>query len=264
MRILLVLLCFLKIAFPTFATPPDCKKIPILKEELVVCTLGSGPVTFLLEAGGGNGINSWGDFPKRLAAFGKVIVYDRVGIGQSTFRQPKHPITAAFVSQYLAILLQQLKIKPPLVLIAHSRGGLYAQYFARMYPSKVQGLILLDSASAFEPRDGTFSSRQSPQKDSIDWWETEGDIPSFNQLESALPFKTIPVTVFAADSQFGPTPSLDEKQLTHQWLQLQEKLAQSSPRGKFILAKGSSHDIFRDQPHLVLQAVKEMIQQICH
>jgi pimeloyl-ACP methyl ester carboxylesterase len=36
-------------------------------------------------------------------------------------------------------------LPPPYVLVGHSLGGLYMQYFARRYPMDVQGLVLVDS-----------------------------------------------------------------------------------------------------------------------
>ena len=42
-------------------------------------------------------------------------------------------------------LLETAGLKPPYVLVGHSLGGLYMQYFARQYPSEVAGLVLVDS-----------------------------------------------------------------------------------------------------------------------
>jgi pimeloyl-ACP methyl ester carboxylesterase len=41
--------------------------------------------------------------------------------------------------------LKRRNIDPPYVLVGHSLGGLYMQYFARNYPKEVAGLLLVDS-----------------------------------------------------------------------------------------------------------------------
>jgi pimeloyl-ACP methyl ester carboxylesterase len=42
------------------------------------------------------------------------------------------------------------------------------------------------------------------------------------------------------------------------WIELQKDLASRSPRGQFRLAEKSGHFIQRDQPELVIQAVREV------
>lgn len=41
--------------------------------------------------------------------------------------------------------MQQQGLKPPYILVGHSRGGLYMQLFARRHPDEVGGLVLVDA-----------------------------------------------------------------------------------------------------------------------
>jgi pimeloyl-ACP methyl ester carboxylesterase len=45
----------------------------------------------------------------------------------------------------LRALPSERGLSPPFVLVGHSLGGLYIQYFARNFPDDVAGLVLVDS-----------------------------------------------------------------------------------------------------------------------
>lgn len=45
----------------------------------------------------------------------------------------------------LRTLLEKKGLKAPYVLVGHSLGGLYVQYFARKYPDEVSGIVLVDA-----------------------------------------------------------------------------------------------------------------------
>ncbi len=53
--------------------------------------------------------------------------------------------TQPLIVSELRTELDRRNIRPPYVLVGHSLGGLYMQYFARNYPSEVSGLLLVDS-----------------------------------------------------------------------------------------------------------------------
>jgi pimeloyl-ACP methyl ester carboxylesterase len=93
---------------------------------------GRSPPLVLL-SGLGNDMGSWSppflDALNRLAGF---LVYDRRGYGQSA-PLPPAPVTAQAAAGDLDELLQALDFSAPVVLVGHSLGGLYAQYFARKY-----------------------------------------------------------------------------------------------------------------------------------
>jgi predicted alpha/beta hydrolase family esterase len=60
--------------------------------------------------------------------------------------------------EHKAMLLKQLldakNLKPPYLLVGHSLGGLYVQYFAHRYSDEVAGLVLVDAVypSKIEPK----------------------------------------------------------------------------------------------------------------
>jgi len=103
---------------------------------------GTGSVTFVLEMGLGSSLDSWDPFLAEVASRGKVVAYERAGVGQSEPgplpRDPKQ------VAKELHLLLQTMELEPPFILVGHSLGGLHCRMFAQLYPDQVSGLILID------------------------------------------------------------------------------------------------------------------------
>src|SRR5690606_6617568 len=54
------------------------------------------------------------------------------------------------VSDKLIRILDLLRIEPPYILVGHSLGGVYVRGFAKYYPDKLAGLIIIDPADFTE------------------------------------------------------------------------------------------------------------------
>lgn len=108
--------------------------------------------TIIFENGSINTIEEWKknkNLLKSINQYGGVFIYDHNGLGKSPpdlNTSVKKPITAELINNKLIKLLQQRQIKSPYILVAHSYGGLYADYFARKYPSLVKGMLMIDPA----------------------------------------------------------------------------------------------------------------------
>jgi pimeloyl-ACP methyl ester carboxylesterase len=102
-------------------------------------TAGPGP-TIVLEAGLGEPVPTWAPVFAGLSAIGRVLAYDRAGIGLS---DPAPEIDSAARLADLAAVLDDAKAGP-CVLVAHSLGGIFAQIVAWQYPDQVAGLVLID------------------------------------------------------------------------------------------------------------------------
>lgn len=72
-----------------------------------------------------------------------VFAYNRSGYGKSTPTQSVRD--GEHIVEELRATLKSNAIEPPYILVGHSIGGLYMQYFARKYPNEVKALILVDS-----------------------------------------------------------------------------------------------------------------------
>ncbi|MDP9140826.1 MAG: alpha/beta hydrolase [Pseudomonadota bacterium] len=100
--------------------------------------------TIVLEAGGGSLLQTWEALEQALAPHTRVLSYERAGIGEST--GPVDSVSAAAVARRLAALLTATRTVTPVILVGHSRGGLYSRYFAATRPELIVGLVLLDSS----------------------------------------------------------------------------------------------------------------------
>ncbi|MGH8076751.1 MAG: alpha/beta fold hydrolase, partial [Lysobacter sp.] len=106
---------------------------------------GAGPVAVVFESGFGQGAGVWKDVIANLDAECQCIAYARAGLGKSgTDGKPK---TIEQHVQDLAAVMDALAADRKVVLVGHSYGGLLATEFARMYPDRLQGLVLVDPAT---------------------------------------------------------------------------------------------------------------------
>lgn len=80
-----------------------------------------------------------------LAPHARVVTYDRAGMGWSD--PAPEGWTMDGMAADLHELLKAAGEPGPYVLVAHSFGGLVARNFIRLYPDKVVGLVLLDATS---------------------------------------------------------------------------------------------------------------------
>ena len=122
------------------AAPARDAIVTVDGDGLHVETIGeSGPMV-VFEAGLGNDSTTWKSVAGPIAAFAHVVLYDRLGLGQSAqVKDTRAAITADQVASRLHALLTAADIHPPYILVGHSLGGLYMQMFARKYPKEEIG-----------------------------------------------------------------------------------------------------------------------------
>ncbi len=85
---------------------------------------------------------SWSEVQPKVAAFARVVSYDRAGFGWSD-PSPEPRRVDCLVSE-LRRGLKALSLEPPYVLVGHSYGGFVAKLFASRHPGEVAGLVLVD------------------------------------------------------------------------------------------------------------------------
>lgn len=133
--------------------PPPGRLIDIGGRRLHLLFTGTAPgPTVVIEAGGGNDCTLWGDILRQVAAYARVCVYDRAGLGWSD----PAPLPRTFENRAgdLHALLTKAGAPAPYLLVGHSYGGHVVRWFARRYPGEVAGIVLVDSSEegyAFDP-----------------------------------------------------------------------------------------------------------------
>ncbi|BBL73787.1 alpha/beta fold hydrolase [Methylomagnum ishizawai] len=102
-----------------------------------------GAPAVVFENGLGGGLDWWAKVFPEAAQVTTAFAYNRPGTGRSD--PVSTPRDGAHVVDELRALLRDLGVGPPYILVGHSLGGLYMQYFARRYPGEAAALVLVDS-----------------------------------------------------------------------------------------------------------------------
>ena len=119
------------------------------QQNLWVEKYGHGSPAVVLINGGGESTRQWNTVIPLIAKYTTVIAYDRPGLGRSPNSDLK-PRTAKQVAEQLHDVLTAIHVKPPYVLVGHSIGGLYINYFARRYPKLTAGIVTLDGDNEYQ------------------------------------------------------------------------------------------------------------------
>jgi pimeloyl-ACP methyl ester carboxylesterase len=103
---------------------------------------GTGNPVVVLQSGLGDDRGPWAGVVSELTRSHTVFAYDRPGYGESS--STREPRDACTIASELHGVLQSARVPPPYLLVGHSLGGLYQYAYARLYPSEVAGMVLLD------------------------------------------------------------------------------------------------------------------------
>jgi pimeloyl-ACP methyl ester carboxylesterase len=233
---------------------------------------GGGPRTVVFESGLGDTLGIWSSVQPEIAAgCARTVSYDRAGYGDSD--PPRTTRDAAHIVAELRTALRQRNILPPYVLVGHSIGGLYMQYFARNYPREVAGLVLVDSSSWNQrlPLVPTVPALQaadpmgdSPPADSsrevvlfMPWimrLEIMGSADAGAQVHASPAPAAVPTIVLSSTRRLrGETAAAEARET-----RLQDELAQEFPGSEHVRVAASGHYIQRDRPDVVIAAVRKL------
>ena len=231
-------------------------------------TPGHSP-TLVLDAGGGEDSSYWNALVPQLsrATGSQIITYDRAGMGASDeLAGPWSPQTAAWDLQ---AGLQELGITRDTVLVSHSQAGEVATYFARANPGLLSGAVLVD---ANVPQFFTDTQNQrlialtTPQIEALkkqpstkanrQLIATAKDFgPTHHAYHEISWPDSVPVTyIVSATTPFDGSP-----QDAQRWRDAAAAFVAAGPDRTLITAHGSSHDVPKDKPALVIEEVEKMI-----
>jgi pimeloyl-ACP methyl ester carboxylesterase len=273
---------------PSNFTPPELPTlvpIPTLPGNMVdvggyslyLYCIGTGSPTVILEAGLEGDHGSWEQVQPEAAKVARVCSYDRAGLGNSD-RGPV-PRDAKLTTADLHALLTQTDIAPPYILVGHSFGGLLIRRYAFEYPDEVTGMIFVDSlhedwwqeALALLPADASNDTeRLSSFRNYLirDWRNPLGnrevmEIPVVvEQIRETGDFGDMPITVLTAGIFNVLNPGLPpelEAQLAALFAEEQSRIAALSTNGRQIVIQDSGHNMPRENPQAVVDAIREMI-----
>lgn len=124
--------------------PPPGQMIDIGGFRLHASVSGQGTPAVILEPGLGGFSFQYTHIQPAVAAFTRVMAYDRAGQGWSD--SSPRPRTPANLASEMKTLLSRLDLRPPYVLVGHSFGGLLVRLYAGFHPDEVAGVVLVDSS----------------------------------------------------------------------------------------------------------------------
>lgn len=228
--------------------------------------------TVILEAGLNNDSDTWTKVQPEIAKFARVCSYDRAGMGTSD-PAPAKPGTSQQIVRDLHLLLERAGINGPFVLVGHSFGGLIVRMFASSYPKEVAGMVLVDSVHEEESEKWlsllppeTRKQMEASGGRQIRGGEAIDLETSFKQMQSANWRTGVPLIVlsrgrasFSVDDYPPALRSLAPKGEELR-LEMQRDLATRSTNSKFVFAERSGHMIQLDEPEVVVNAIREVIQ----
>lgn len=229
-----------------------------------------GVPSVILESGFGNFSSTWDKVQPEIAKFTRVCAYDRAGLGKS--EPAGAPRTIVAVTEDLHLLLEKSKVPAPYVLVGHSLGGILARLYASYYPKEVVGMVLVDSAHEDEPDRGVALMPSDALKEMLRTAKPEDlkvqgqeaiDSCSIRSVMNALNWRRdIPLVVLTQGIPYRaedyPNLSLAPKYYQLH-LEMQKDLLSRSTKGKQVIAAKSGHFIHQDEPELVINAVRQVI-----
>ncbi|MFE2298766.1 alpha/beta fold hydrolase [Streptomyces sp. NPDC059445] len=231
-------------------------------------TRGHGSV-IVLDSGGGEDSSYWNGLVPRLhAATGAtVITYDRAGLGKSDVVPGPWSVESA-VSD-LETGLRQLGVTKNVTLVSHSQAGEVATYFARNNPQVLSGAVLVDAnlpplftdeeiarlVALSEPQ--VSAAKKAPDKpQNRQLISTAASFVATNKAYHKVTWPdAVPATVIVSEK----TPFDGSPEDAQRWRDAAASFVQDGPHRTLVTAKGSSHDVPKDRPELVLKEIERMV-----
>ncbi len=262
------------------------------------CT-GEGSPTVILDSGLGDSYLSWRKVQPEIAKFTRVCSYDRAGLGYSD--PSTEPRTSKVIAAELHALLQSASVSPPYVIVGHSMGGYDVRVYTSLYRNEIVGMVLVDAShpdqeNRFPPelknmegswhREAQFIASTMPlgiprllglcENDPVNraadcnWHSAREQVAEINafpasaaETASTGSLSDLPLAVLSHDPDKPPSdfpPDL-AKPTNEAWEKMQEELAHLSTRGRQTIAKNSAHYIQMDRPDIVIDAVRNVVEQ---
>lgn len=239
---------------------------------------GSGTRTVIFESGLGDTLSVWNAVQPRVAAAGcaRTVAYDRAGYAGSDPAETRRD--AANIVAELRAALARRNIRPPYVLVGHSLGGLYMQYFARNYPREVAGLVLVDSTYwnqrlPLVPSTSTVAAAADPPGDPpadpppprgsrmvvvfMPWMmraEIMGSAAAGAEVHASPAAVSLPTIVLSSTRRLqGETVDGEARET-----RFQDHIAGEFPGAEHIRVPETGHYIQRDRPDVVIAAARKL------
>jgi pimeloyl-ACP methyl ester carboxylesterase len=198
----------------------------------------------------------------------RVCAYDRPntrpdGADLSTPGPQPHPV-AQDVDDIVK-LLSAANISTPVVVAAHSYGGLVADLLARTHPELVSGLVMVDPVSEFLPTLGNADQNAAFNRDAAIPQGPHGEgvlaDDAYARIKAAPSLPRLPAIVLSSD-KFPPPAALKPDNYTLAQIQQANSLLADALGTVNLTATNSGHNLMLYQPQLVAQNIVTVVNQV--
>lgn len=224
-------------------------------------TKGKG-TPILFEAGGGDDSSVWNNILEKIhkVTGTTLITYDRSGFGQSELNPNLKNDSDFGIENGIKELetgLSMLGFNDEVILVSHSYGGLYNLLFAQKHPEKVKSVILVDvtlnnfwNEELLTMRDNNVDI-STIDKPSGDYYLNANFNETIRYARNIYFPENIPIINIFPENSFPGFPAV----LSNRWRKLHKEFGDNKDNITNIIAKGSGHAVFQDNPALIINAI---------
>ena len=198
----------------------------------------------------------------------RVCAYDRPDTrpdGENRSTPVPQPHTVAQDVDDIVKLLPVAGISTPVVLAAHSYGGLVADLLARTHPDLLSGLVMVDPTSEFLPSVGTPAQNAAFAHSAPIPEEPggEGFLPddAYARIAAAPALPHVPAVVLSSD-KFPPPAQLKPDNYTLSQIQQANTLLADALGTVNLTATDSGHNLMLYQPQLVADEILKIVDRV--
>jgi len=242
-----VLKLLFKRANPAFKK--HVKKEKIENQVIKYAQIDKKEPTVVFDNGLGMGMKYWDEVFLEIGKTNTVFAYNR-----KDDKILKNRSMSTDKVELLRKLLLKRGLKPPYVLVGHSLGGLYMQYFARKYPDEVLGLVLVDSTYP----DDFINHSNLPEKMEKQFKYLADYTNFFSQKLLALPMTEVPVIALVATNERMMTQKEEWKPLVESMIANAKEYLSLYLNCKLQMVD-TGHVVMYEKPEVVSGAIREML-----
>lgn len=257
------------------ASQPAAQLTDIGGYQLDVLRAGSGTPAVVLVGGLGNALDTFTQITPSIAQFSTVVAYSRGGLGRSGPGPSHHTARDSVVE--LHALLSRLNLTAPYVLVGASYGGIIVRLYTSLYRNEVAGLVFVDSSHEQQVQRYGRLDPKYPEQFRASFEEkirndkgAEADedreslrIQNAGAVAGMKPLPDIPIAVLTS-MKVNPKPQYVNQtaQGYEAWRAMHEEWFRQSSNGLHIVTARSGHHIQDDEPQLVIEAVRFVLDRV--
>jgi pimeloyl-ACP methyl ester carboxylesterase len=242
---------------------------------LDVVQVGGGSPAVVFETGLADSLDAWAPIWPAIGQYTTAIAYSRAGLGRSESGPSNHSARAEV--EELHALLHHLSAHPPYVLVGRSYGGLLVRLYISLYPADVVGVVIVDGTHEQQVERYGILDRAYPAQfraffDSVlaglpsgtaaDEIRETMRIQAAGTVAGLTPLPDIPIAVLTSMRVDPTSRYVNATARGHEvWRALHDEWFHRSTNGIHIETARSGHAIQSDEPALVIDAIRFVLDQ---